>query len=509
MTDRSARLLERALLFSFAIHGVAMVSMALLLLPGMPSGGTAGDTDRIRYIAGHPSLWRLGWLPWGLTALSDLLIGIGLLRTGWIPRLPAAITMLLTVAAVLPDQAGQICWMTRGLELARSGDAAAYLAYESRIFEWTAVWGGTLYTIGALGWTWCFAAAGTWSRPLTLLSAVLWPLFLYVNAGPLLPPALRPSPAFVAGGNAAGFILLQLWFALVTEQVLRRSRPGAAHGRQAPWRHPNRLIGIVADPLANSRFVRAFTEILPALAFVSDITDVIYVNYLVDAARLKPLVPEGLELQGVGEDGRLGIFTFLSFRHGHFGPRLLGPLRALLPSPIHTNWRIHVRDPRSGKHGIHFVTNAIASTPHALGARLMSEGMPMHVLAAAELRNDGGRFILKLDPGRGSAPDADADLRLSGSPPASRRWSAAFGTWKDMLAHVVPQDRGFSTQPWHNRVTRQEIRLEIPLEACEPLEGRVTSKAAAAIAGEAEPFCFRVAAVQFRFDAEEFDPLEP
>ena len=28
-----------------------------------------------------------------------------------------------------------------------------------------------------------------------------------------------------------------------------------------------------------------------------------------------------------------------------------------------------------------------------------------------------------------------------------------------MLAYVVPQDRGFSTQPWHGRVTRQEIRL--------------------------------------------------
>jgi hypothetical protein len=508
MIDRSARLLERALLFTFVIHGIAMLSMAFLLLPGMPGGGTADDLVRIRYLAAHPWLWRLGWLPWQFTALSDLLIAVGLLRAAWIPKLPAALTALATVAAVLPDQAGQIGWMTRGLALAQAGDAAAYLAYESRIFEWTAVWGGTFYTIGAIGWTWCFAAGRTWNRWLTLISIVLWPLFLYVNAGPLLPVALRPSPSFVAAGNAVGFLLLQAWFALVAEQVLRRSRPDAAHGRLAPWRHPNRLFGPLVDLVANSRFVRALTELLPVPAFVSDITDVIYVNYVVDAARLEPLVPEGLALQRIGLEGRYSLFTFLTFRHGHFGPRLFGPLRRLLPSPIHTNWRIHVRDPRSGKHGIHFVTNAIASTPNALGARLMSEGMPMHVLAAAELRAEPGRFVLKLDPGAGSAPDAEAELRPTAKSPESGPWSAAFGSWREMLEYAVPQDRALSTQPWHDRVTRQEIRLEIPIEACEPLDGKVVSRAAASFVGDAEPFCFRVAAVKFRFDSEEHDPLE-
>ena len=505
MVDRSARLLERALLFSFVIHGVAMLSM-MLLLPGMPGGWTADGRDRIRYIADHPWLWRLGWIPWGLTALSDVLIAIGLLRTSWIPKVPAAITALVTVAAVLPDQAGQILWMTRGIELARSGDAAAYFAFEAPIYEWIAVWAGVLYTLGALGWTWCFASAGTWSRLLTAISAVLWPLFLYSNGGPKLPVAVQASPRVVAVGNALGFLLLQAWFLLVTEQVLRRSRPDGAHGREAPWRHPNRLVGSVADLAANSRAVRAFTELLPPLAMVSDITDVIYVNYLVEADRLRALVPQGLELQTVGPGGRWSVFTFLTFRHGGFGPRMLGPLRRLMPSPIHTNWRIHVRDPRSDRHGITFVTNAIASTPHALGARLMSEGMPMHVLAGAELRNDAGRIVLRLDPGAGTGPDADAELRPA-SPPATGPWSAAFGSWQEMLGYVVPQDRGFSTQPWHARVTRQEIRLDIPLDACEPLEGRVASNAARAIAGDAEPFCFRVAAVRFRFDAEEHDPM--
>jgi hypothetical protein len=84
MADRSSRLLERALLFTFVIHGVAMGSMALVLLPGMPGGGTSDLGARLHYLAGHPWLWRLGWFPGQLTALSDLLIAIGLLRAWWV-----------------------------------------------------------------------------------------------------------------------------------------------------------------------------------------------------------------------------------------------------------------------------------------------------------------------------------------------------------------------------------------------------------------------------------------
>lgn len=476
------RFLEVSLLFSFIAHGLAILGMALFLMPAMPGGGTA-DVERIRYMVEHPWLFRLGWFPWQVTALSDVLIAIALLRAKAIPKLPALLTTLVTIAAILPDQGGQALWITRGLELAK-GDPAAYLAWEAPVFKWIAVYAGTLYTVAALGWTWCFAAAGIWTRALTVISWILWPLFGYANSG-------FATPAVAAIGNGVGFILLQLWFALVIEALMRRSRPGTSHGRYAEWRHPTFR---PLDLLANSRFVRGLTEFAPGVAFDSDITNVIYVNYVVDAARLEPLVPPGLELHRVGDKA---VFTFLTFRHGHFGPRLLGPLRKLLPSPIHSNWRIHVKAP--GTEGIYFVTNAIASTPHALAARFLSEGMPMHVLKSAELSDTR----LRLDPGAGSAPDVEMEFK-SAPVPERGPWTSAFPTWKDALAYVVPQDRALSSQPWFGRITRQEIRLDIPLEACEPLEAKVVSRAARAIVGDAEPFCFRVAKVKFRFDGERF-----
>lgn len=498
---------------NFAVHGAAMLAMALLLARMLPGGGEPDAAARVAQIAAHPWRFRAGWLPWHLCAVVDLWLAVALVRARWIPKAPAILVLVLTLAAVVPDQYAQLAWITRGVDLARAAGTpdglAAYLAWEAPTFEMTASWAAFLYTLGAIGWTACFAMGGAWSRALTWLSAAAWAVMLYVTGVFFVPERFRPAPEVIAAGNALGFTLLQVWLALVAEAVLRRRRPLAAWGRDAPWRHPwGGPLGRALDLLANSRLAGAFLEPLPAFAMVSDITDVIYVNYLVPADRLLPLVPAGLELQRLGPNGEYGLFTFLTYRHGHFGFRLLGPLRRLMPSPVQTNWRIHVTDPRTGKQGIFFLTNAITATPQALGARLLTEGMPMHVLRAAEVqRAASGEVRLLLDPGAGTAPDADATLSPAEEPVFEGPWRACFPAFRDFLAYCVPQDRALSTQPSAGTVTRQEIDLGIPLDICEPMSGPVRSRAARAIAGDAEPVCFRVPRVLFRFEVEEKDPL--
>lgn len=487
--------------------------MALLLARMLPGGGEPDTAVRVAQIAAHPWRFRAGWLPWHLCAVVDLWFAIALVRARWIPRAPAVLVLLLTLVAVVPDQYGQILWITRGVDLARAAvtpeGLAAYLAFEAPTFEMTASWAAVLYTLAALGWTACFAMARAWSRALTWLSLGAWPVMLYVTSAFFFPPRLRPAPEVIAIGNAVGFTLMQVWLAVAAEIVLRRRRPLTACGRDAPWRHPwDNLAGRALDALANSRLAGAFLEPLPAFAMVSDITDVVYVNYLVPAERLLPLVPPGLMLQRLGPSKEYALFTFLTYRHGHFGFRLLGPLRRLMPSPVQTNWRIHVEDPRTGARGIFFVTNAITSTPQALGARMLTEGMPMHVLRKGEVRRDeDGAVHVELDPGTGSAPDARATLSPSGKPALEGAWKACFPAFRDFLAYCVPQDRAMSTQPAAGTVTRQEIDLGISLDACEPLAGEVESRAARAIAGDAVPLCFRVPEVAFRFEVEEKDRL--
>ena len=91
-----------------------------------------------------------------------------------------------------------------------------------------------------------------------------------------------------------------------------------------------------------------------------------------------------------------------------------------------------------------------------------------------------------------------ADQRRGRGPPLS---PATRRCWRT----AVPQDRALTVQPWHAWVTRQEIRLDIPLDACQPLMGDVSSLMARAIVGDAEPFSFIVPSVFFRFDAEYHD----
>src|SRR5436190_13127256 len=97
---RAARFLEQTLLWSFLIHAVALLSMALIVMRALPGGPVTDDAVGVAFIAEHPWLWRLGWLPWHLCAAIDLVTGIALVRTRWVPRLPAVLTLLVTVCAV-------------------------------------------------------------------------------------------------------------------------------------------------------------------------------------------------------------------------------------------------------------------------------------------------------------------------------------------------------------------------------------------------------------------------
>ncbi len=507
-TPLASPLLESALLFNFIIHAVAMLGMVTLLMRTLPGGGTADDAARIAFIAHHPWLFRLGWFPWQVTAAADVWLGWALLRTPWIPRGPALISLLITLAAVVPDQTGQLLWITRGVHLAQqaldTNQTSKYLAFETPIFKMVAGYGAMGYLIGAIGWTWCFAAAGIWSRRLAWLTLVTWSIFAIAVALFFLPPAWKPNPALIGAFNAAGFVFLQWWLVAISERVLLRSRPVAERGCHAPWRLPDRgILNWLCELIGNSRFARLIGEYLPAPVLVSDIRDVVYLNYIVDAKRLMPLVPSTLALQRLGDGGRSAIFTVLIYRHGQFGARWLGPLRRFMPSPIQSNWRIYVTNPRTGAQGVCFTDSVIERIPHALAARLLTEGVPMHVPAKASLqRGDDDLFRMLLEPGGGTAPSLRAELRLTGSRELPDEWRACFENYEEMLAYLIPQNRAFAGQPWRGRIVRQEIDLPIPLSSVNPMAGAVESPAIQMIAGDAVPLCFHVPAVAFRFNEE-------
>lgn len=498
-----------------------MLAMPLVLAKFLPGGGAPSEEARIALIAEQPWALRLGWLPWQLTAVVDLWFAWLVARTTWLPRTLRWLAAVGTLAAVIPDQLGQAQYVLFGPMNARlvvlgSNTVEQFLAWETPVFRMTTGWGATLYTLGTAFFLEAFRRARAWSRPLGIATAIFYLTMPVAAVAPLVALAgVVVPPKLVVVLNAIGFVVLLFVYALLAEAVLRRRIPDEAHGRWAPWRHPRGgLFGWLVDAVANSRFVFALTEPLPVFALMSDIEDVVYLNWLVNADRLEALVPPGLILDRVGPKKDKALFTALTFKHGHFGFRFLGGLRRFSPSAVQTNWRVHVREPGSGAIGIYFVTNAISFLPQALGARLFTEGMPMHLLAEAELKRDGDRITLRVAAGRGSAPDITAELERTGPeegglgahdgalPPAFRE---VFPTYEAFLAYVVPQNCALATQPHDGTFTRQDIQLPIDHARVVPLrsvgEG-VRSVAARAIVGDAEPFAFWVGKVAFSFSGE-------
>jgi len=217
------KLFRQALVFTFLAHGAAMLGMALFLLPLVPGGGGHGDdVERMIRVADSPIAYRLGWLGWQITAVSDIVFAIALLRItkpGTLPRTFAVLTAVFVGLAVIPDQAAQFLLVTRGFELAREGakvrDATDFISFENVMFPLTSGWAAVLYTLAAIFWTMTLRARGTWSTLLGRLSAPMLLLFCAISVAPILPRGVRPSPEVIGGGNAIAFTILEAWLLAV------------------------------------------------------------------------------------------------------------------------------------------------------------------------------------------------------------------------------------------------------------------------------------------------------
>ncbi len=516
------RFLESSLLFALIVHGIGLLTMALMLLPGVPGAGRANPDLRLAYIQAHPLLWHFGWFPWHLSAVSDILFSAALVRARWIPRLASIPTFLLTCVAFVIEQFHETLWDLYAPSFQPLPGFEHYAIFEHHVYIPVTCIAAAIYAFMAVGWSWSLSFASTWNRWLTAISLVAWPLLFFASVTPLLPPSLRAPNLVVNAANQIGFTLMMAFFALALDGVLRRTRLDEPFGRMAPWRAPQAGVLAWAQQLtANSRLLQYLAEFLPTPVLSSHIHDVIYVNYLVEAAKLAPLLPAGLALQTLGPENRFTLFSVLAYRHGRFGPRLLGGGTTCrgFPSPVQSNWRLYVRHPASGEEGIFFTATTLSKMFAALIARVLSRGVPMHVPATSTLSAaysestsdpSSTRANLQLTPGLGSSPDFAADLHADASATPSLPagpWHLCFNSYSDLLAYAVPQGRALSVQSWDGRVTAQEIDLPAPPASCIPLLGNVSSVSLRQLCGDSHPVCFLLPEVHFTMTGERV--LEP
>ncbi|WP_219116223.1 DUF2071 domain-containing protein [Janthinobacterium sp. UMAB-56] len=265
----------------------------------------------------------------------------------------------------------------------------------------------------------------------------------------------------------------------------------------AGW--PGRLFAALANCTHFANVRQAVLSRLPFLTLHSDVRDVVYVSWLVDAAAAQKLLPPGVTLW---QRGGKTPFTVLTYRHGHFGPALLGPLRRLLPSPLQSNWRLYLdHTPPGAPDGpcVYFLKNIMDSLPHALGTRLFSDILPTHLAAGMTLDVTATQARCTIAGGAGSAPALEVQADITANQGLDTHWQQLFGNWHDAVAFLACQDAAIAHVPRNEQLVFGEIDLPVDLDQVLALTAlRSDCSLLGQLPPVSTPFAFLVPKVAFK-----------
>jgi hypothetical protein len=263
---------------------------------------------------------------------------------------------------------------------------------------------------------------------------------------------------------------------------------------------PGRALEGLLNARGLARLRHALFSRLPFPVLQSDVTDVIYVTWMVDARAAQTLLPAGL--RPWAHDG-LTPFTVLTYRHGHFGPALAGPLRRMFPSPLQSNWRLYLDGPLPAgapANTVWFLENMMDSGAYVAATRLFSDIMRTH--RPARFTHD--RAATRIEPGAGSAPALAVTVAPTAQPELPPAFAAAFGSWDAAVRMLACQDAALGWSARLGKLVLSHIDLPIPLDAVQPLvpAGPVTCSLLDRLPAAGEPLCFLVPRVPFRVLSE-------
>lgn len=235
------------------------------------------------------------------------------------------------------------------------------------------------------------------------------------------------------------------------------------------------------------------------MTLTSDVRDVLYASWIVPVGGdVGPLVPKGVKL--FERNGRT-ILTVLTYRHGHFGPSLLGPLRALFPSPLQSNWRLYVAQFRGQPSSrlVLFVRNIFDSISYAIGSRLFSDILPSHASAAFEHMCSDSECETRI-------VDVDGGLSIrlvasrSDSAQLPREFGDFFSSWEEAVKFLALQEGAIAAVPDETALAHSRIDLPVEMGFVRPMDALAyeAGEWLRSLGAEAAPFCFAVPRVRFR-----------
>lgn len=279
------------------------------------------------------------------------------------------------------------------------------------------------------------------------------------------------------------------------------------------YQHPRpgpggRLLQAIVNAPRIARWRRALMSRLPFMRLASDVSDVVYLTWLVPVTACAHLVPPGVRLwQREG----LTPFTALTYRHAHFGPSLAGPLRWLFPSPLQSNWRLYLADAPKGVAPVRtvlFLKNVMDSVVYTFATRMFSDALRTHLAARFVHVREGDLLRTDIQPGEGSAPALSSTVRRAGERVLPPGFGTAFDSWRAAVEFLACQDAAVAPvdlDAGRDALAFAEIRLPIDVPAVLPAQVVGEPPRCAALAELPPvhgPFCFVVTRVPFQVVSE-------
>jgi hypothetical protein len=220
----------------------------------------------------------------------------------------------------------------------------------------------------------------------------------------------------------------------------------------------------------------------------SDITSVLYLNWKVPVKNIRSLLPEDFQ---VDETDSWTWVSILTFNHGNFGPKFLGPLRKLCPSPLQSNWRLYLKD---GDDSVYFFKSVLDNSLYVLGSRFFSDGLPCHFPENFVYSVEENHILLNIDGGTGSSPSLDIRVEKT---------FEAYDEWDRWLPYLVNQNSAIAAL--NNRKIKAKIKLDVDLSSAQTVKTlRFESKYLEPLIKEGVPYHFYIPKVKFLYGGEEW-----
>ena len=197
---------------------------------------------------------------------------------------------------------------------------------------------------------------------------------------------------------------------------------------------------------------------LPFLRLQSQVSNVVYLSWLVDVEQARLRYPKYVPLWE--KDGKT-IFTILTYQHQHFGFSFLGKLRQFMPSPKQSNWRFYLDD--SQPKTVIFEQVIVDQALYVFGGRLASDVMPAQY--ASTFQHQRAEHLIHTEMSVDEDYSLSSDVQMIREKQLPDAWQCLFSSWEDAVEFLVDQDHAWAEwvdQP--NRMSQGDIQMPVQFQ---------------------------------------------